>query len=334
MSFNDRFDEEPISFGEAFGINPDGTPYEAPTPDPTNGGDDAADDSAPATESDATTAGTDESSDAPDAPADAPAAPTETEWTKRGFEAGDFTERGWKTYRELETKFSQTRPAEATPAPEAAPAVPLFKGEVGEIKTEADLYNWAAADPEQAALFAMANHERLNEEQLNNVMDNWLARQPWKAQTTIRAWDRQMYQDDLNERQRTQDEHYVNNVRETGIAAAITELPMLNDYRQELGAYIESHPQLAQLVDGAKTADELKSALHGAFYMMAGPKLAAQALEAQVAKQVQAAQAAEAETTTQTNGKKAQSMSRNTAVPATNTEDDAIRDLILNSKRK
>lgn len=320
------FDEDPISFGEAFGINPDGSAYEAPpAPDPTP---------EPAPEPEPSSDG---SGDPGAEPADPSAEPEPTEWEKRGLKT---TEDVWKSYRELETRFSQRdsqapAPAQETPPPAPAPSVPLFKGEVSDIKTEADLYNWAAADPASAALFAMENHERLNAEQLNNVMDNWLAREPWKAISHISSWNLQMARDEFAERQAVQDAHYLDTMRDSGIKAAIAEQPMLKEYQHQLGEFIEQNPKLQQMVDAARTADELKQALHGIFYMMSGPKIATQLLEAQVTQQLADKAAADAAAAAEATTQRATSMNRNTAAPPgeNDTLDDAIRAKILASKR-
>lgn len=320
--------DEMISFGEAFGVNPDGSKWE-PEPDEP-----AADDPPPE-------GGEGVATDPPSTDPVATPASTETpgEAVERLF-GGKYksVEELEKAHKELTTAWDSRGPATPPPAeqPPEPKAPPLFKGDIGEIKTEADLYQAAANDPEGAAMFAMENHERLSQEQLDTVMNNWLSVQPWKAMQTISAWNTQMMRDEFADRQRVQDEAYINRVRDDGIEAAVKELPMLKDYGDDLSEYIESNPKLSAMVDAAQTPGEVKDALTAIFFMMAGPKLAQQALEAQVAAKVQAASAAEASAAAAANTGKAQTISRNTAPPPGQSEDDydeKIRQMILNPGR-
>lgn len=324
--------EEPIPFGEAFGINPDGSPYEAPAADPT-----------PDPDPTPTPDPTPEPGAPADPPADPPAAPageTPDQQVARLF-AGKYktVEEMERGYKELERTFS-SRPADgqqpgAQPVAEA-PKMPLFKGDTAEIKTEADLYGWAAADPEAAAMFAMENHDRLNPEQLDTVMNNWIANQPWKATQTILAWNTQMMRDEQAESRRVQDEHYFNQIRDTGIEQAIAKQPLLQQHAKELGEYIEANQHLMQMVDGAKTAEEVSNALTAIFYMYAGPQIASQALEHRVALEVAETERKrlekEAATAAAANVGRATSISRNTAPPPSDGADydEQIRDRILN----
>lgn len=330
------FDDDPISFGEAFGINPDGSKYEADPadadadpPDPTPSGGDGSD----AEPGDATTP--------PAAPADGDAAPageTPDQLVERLY-AGKYksVEELEKAHRELTARFDGRDP-KADQQPPVEKPVPLFKGDVSEIKTQADLFSWAESDPEAAAMWTMENHERLSEAQVNSVMDNWIASQPWKAMQEIHAWQTQMMRDEFAERQAIQDMHYTKSMRDQGIEMAIKEQPLLQEHSQELGQFIKANPHLNQMVEGAQTAEEVKGALHAIFYMMAGPKLSQQALEAQVAARVKAEEKAkkdaEKQAAADAAAATATTIGRNTATPPGGDDSDeytkAMQEKILN----
>lgn len=313
-------EDEMVSFGEAFGINPDGTEYVAepePDPDPTP----------------------------PTPPAPEPEPQVTPEPTPPGEEpppeptlyAGKYktVEEMEKAYQELQREFSkrQAAPPEPTPEPTPEPAPkPLFKGEVSEITNEAQLYELATSDPEAAAMFAMENHARLNEDQFNTVMNAWIAQQPFKAIQTMHAWQAELMREEFAERGRVQEEAYVNDMRDKAIDAAVAEQPLLAEYADQLGDYIAEHPQLTQMVDGARTVAELSSAIQAIFFMMAGPQLSKQALEAQVAARVNQQTAEEAAAAAAAATQSASSLQRNTAAPPSDEQEygDALRDMVLN----
>lgn len=341
MSSNDDM----VSVEEAFGRSWPGTTPPAPPDEPDDDdagatGDEGGDegDAGAQLEPDDTGEGGDEGDEGEGEP--------ELEWVRRGFAADDFTERGWKTYRELETRFSQTRPVEpgaAPPAPDEPakpPPAPLRPGGIAEIKTEEDLYGWAQVAPKDAAMFALEQRERLSDEQFETVMNNWFASNPTQYMQQVLSWNNEIIEERQREAQVNQDAHYLNQIRDIGIEQATAELPMISDYGPELADFMEANPHLNQWVEGLRTPDQVKSALHSIFYQMAGPKLAQQILEQQVQTSVEqrereAAQAA-AEAEQSTNASKAQSTRRSTA-PAPGTEeayDDAIRDIVLNPSRR
>lgn len=320
------FDDDPISFAEAFGVNPDGSAYEAPEVDES---DPTPLPEPPSPEPSAGDSGGSE----PEPPATPPSEP-QPEWAARFKTPEDI----WKSYRELETKFSQRAPEQPQQPQQAEPPrVPIRPGDApSEIKTEADLYGWASTDPKGAAMFAIEERDRLTEEQFNTVMNNWYAHSPFEAHQTWAAAQNQYLQERMDERQALQDAHYLHQVRDQGIEQAIKELPMLQEYAVELGEFIEKNPALNAMVEGGKTPEEIKNALHGIFYMMAGPKLATQVLEQKVSRQVadaEARQRAEEEAAAAAQRtQKAGSIRRNTAAPPTtpDAQDDAIREMILN----
>lgn len=326
---SDFGDEDPIPFGEAFGINPDGTPYEPPPAEPEPPAE-------PAT---------------PEPPAEpAPAEPAPAEGEETPAEAverlygGKYksVEELEKAHKELTAAWDRRDPQQQPPPPEPEKPKPspLLMGEVSEIKTQADLYAWAEADPEAAANWAMENHEALKQEQLDAVMNNWIAQQPWKAITTVQQWNAQILRDEFSERQAVQDAAYTNGMRDQGILAALAVEPMMAQYQEQLSEFIQGKPQLNALVEAARTADELRDALVASFYAMAGPQIARQAMESQVERQVreqkEAEARAEAEAAAEKKTSRASTISRNTAPPpgAVEDQDQAIRDFILAGGKK
>jgi len=337
-------DEDPISFGEAFGQNPDGTPYEAEEVEVEDDGDadlsasplEEAEPEPPPSGEDATGTGGRETAEEKAERLFANKYKS-VEELEKGY--GEADKKLQQLLAERQQWQRQAQP-EPEPEPEEAPR-PLFKGDTAEIKTEADLYNWAAADPEAAAMFAMQNHERLDPRQMDDVMNNWIAAQPWKATTTIQAWQTQMLREEFAEQRALADAHVIDQIRDAGIKQAIADQPLLEEHSQELGEYIEANPHLNQMVEGARTAAEVTNALHAIFYMMVGPKLATQVLESQVEARVKAEAAAERkakrEAEAAASASRATSISRNTAPPPGGATDEAydkrVQQMILDSKR-
>lgn len=337
-------DDNMVSFEEAFpGVTPFGSTGDSggaaddPPSDPPA---DPPSDPDPVAPADGGDGGAPPPDPDPNAGAGEPPA-TDPEWVARGFAPEDFTEKGWQTYRSLETRFSQTRPVtepalEEPPAP--PPPVPLRPGvDGGEIDTEEKLYSYAQRAPRDAAMFALENRERLNDEQFELVMNNWFASNPTQYMQQVMAWNNEIQEERYREQQAEKDAHYLNTIRDTGIEQAVAELPMIADYRAELAAFMEENPHLNTWVEGLSTAAQVKSALHSIFYQMAGPKLAQQILESQVATSVAATAAAEAkaaeEAAAAEQTTKAQSTRRSTAKPPDDEQayGDAIRERILKS---
>lgn len=248
----------------------------------------------------------------------------------------------WKSYRELEARFSQTRPSEVPPTPEPEPPpppAPLRPGSVGDINTEEDLFAYAQADPKGAADFALQNRERLNDTQFNAVMNNWFAVSPFEASQAMAWAQAEALREQIAEQNAEKDAHYLSSIRDQGIAAAVAELPMIEQYREEMATFVESNPHLQQWVEGLTTADQVKSALHSIFYQMAGPKLSQQILEQQVARSVQAreaeAAAAAATAAAEESTQKAKSQRRSTAAPSgEESYDEQIQQAILSPGKR
>lgn len=327
-------DGEPIPFGEAFGVNPDGTPYEAPTPDPTP-------EPTPDPTPDPTPSGTPESDDAGgsgDGPVVKPGE-TPAEAAERIF-AGKYksVEDLEKGYSEADKKLQQLLAErqqwqrQQEQEPEAEPPKPLFKGNTTVIESEQQLEEWAVADPEQAALFAMREHERIDPELVDKVCNHWIASQPMKAISTITAWQSQILREEWQEQRQLADQHALGQIRDSGIDLAVKELPLMQGYMEELGEFIEQHESLGRIVEAATSPEQLSKALQAAFFVMAGPRLSEQALTAKVAAEVKeqekAERAAKAAAEAEAARASATTTTRNTGVPGTPDGEDAYGDAI------
>lgn len=330
-------DDDPdamISFADAFGVDPvtgekvEPTPAPDPTPDPTPAPDPTPDPTPPGE---------------PGTPASEPATPpdpalkpgeTPKEAAERIFagkyKTPDDLERG---YQELQREFSKLKNQQPAPV-EEPPPVPLFKGETAEIKTEQDLFTWAQADPEAAAMWAMGEHGRMSPETLNTVMNHWIASSPWQATTAIHAWQAQMLREEFAEQRQLAEQHALGQIRDAGIELAVQEQPLMADYGDELSDFIDKNETLGKLVEAATTPQQLSKALQAAFFVMAGPKLSEQALTAKVAAEVKAAAKAERDAKAAEEASKAVTTTRNTGVPQAPDGDDAygdaMRDAVLN----
>ena len=339
------FDEDPISFGEAFGVNPDGSPYVAPepTPDPPP---------VPTPDPEPTPPATPEPPD-PTPPGENGAGNTPGDATPPAGETPDqVVERlyggKYKTVEELEKAHKELTAAwdgrgpqakpQATPEPEppAEPPRPLFKGDLTEVANEEQLFRWVRTDPEAAAMFAMANSERMAQDTFDTVMDAWVAQQPFKAMARITEWNNQVLREEIAERQAAQDQAYMEQVADRGIDEALAEMPLMAEHQHDLGVFIEQNPQLEQMVAAARNPGELKNALQAIFYMMVGPQLAQQVLESQVAARVTEEQRAAAEAAAAAAAGKATTITRNSAPPPSNEQEygDMIRDMVLNPSGK
>lgn len=256
-------------------------------------------------------------------------------------------ERGYEELSRAWDSRGQQRPAEQQqqqqPGQQEQPAPkPLFSGEIGpdDIKTEDDLIKAAQANPEQAAMWAMREHERLKPEQLDMVMNNWIAHQPWKAISTIQAWQHAVIREEIDERQALVDARYINQIRDEGVAEARRMEPTFGENEGELRDYIEQNPQLGQMIDACRTSEELTNALVGVYYMMIGPKATRELVELRTARDAAAAaqqerkeqeQAAASERT-----RRAATPMRSLAEPPGAAADDAkaVQDWILSHSRK
>jgi len=323
------FDEDPISFGEAFGINPDGSPYEAPEPEPE------PPPAPPEPEPPAAPPPPDPTppGEADDGAVTPPAGETPDQVVERLY-AGKYKtveelERGYQEANKLLSQRGQQQ--EPPPAEPEAPPKMLFKGDINEIVNEEQLFKWAQTDPEAAAMFAMQNHERMDQPTFDTVMDAWVAQQPFKAIAQIQSWQADILREEFAERQAVQDHAYMEQVADQGIEAALAEMPLMAEHQHDLGVYIEQNPQLNNMITAARTPGELKQALHAIFYMMAGPKLAQQALEMQVAQRVTEEQRVAAEAEAAAAVGKASTITRNSAPPPSNEQEygDLIRDMVL-----
>lgn len=223
----------------------------------------------------------------------------EVEMGKR-FAPGTFTEDGWKAFRSLETEFSRRSPA-APPAPEApAPAPTPLLGSVAKIETEEQLYNEAAAKPREVAMWAIDNQEILSPEQYENVMNIWFASNPHQYQM---FWQRAQIDGVMGmvqEQFQHETAQQMEQARDEGLKAAITENPLINEHRQQLGQYMLANPHLNDWVNSLRSKAEVKSAVEAVFYMMAGPELGRQVVEHKAASEAARIEservAAEAET--------------------------------------
>jgi hypothetical protein len=326
-------DSEMVSFEEAFGINPE-TGQESGglselDPDPPEPDDDEDDDT------------DDPPEDGTPADGEAPAAGSE-EWRQEmlaRFPGGEAD--AWRAYRELETRFSQ-RPPEAPPAPppaaeEQPPPSPLLPGGVNEIRTEEDFVALVQANPEQGRDFALNNKAMLNEDQFNYAMNVWAAANPFQAMQEIAMAHSELLREQQQEADAEREAHYMKTIQDEGIRNAVAELPMINEYREDLAKFVDANPHLTTWIEGLRTAEQVKSALHSIFYQMAGPKLSQQILEQQVARGVEEAkqreQQAAADAEAQANAKKGRTMRRSTAQPEPGDDEGyaaAMQDRILN----
>jgi len=319
-------DGEPVPFGEVFGINPDGSPYEAEEADSTPPADPAP---TPA---------------APEAPAEAPdPAPrpgeTPSEAAERIFagkyKSVDELEKGYgeadKKLQELLRERQQWQQQQQKPE-EAEPSKPLFKGNITEIQSEAQLEAWAVTDPEAAALFAMEHHDRIDQDMVDKVCNHWIASQPMKAISTITAWNAQILREEFAEQRQLADQHALGQIRDQGIDLAIKEQPLMQGYTEQLGEFIERNEPLARIVEAATSPDQLSKALQAAFFVMAGPQLSQDALTAKVAAEVKAQEKAQREAKAAAEAEAARAAvtttTRNTGVPSTPDGDDAYGDAI------
>lgn len=276
------------SFEEVFGRPPEEA-FNRPNPFDGLGGDDEDDDLAPGVAADAGEEGAapgddDEEDDDEDGSGDD--APVLAEWEVemgKRFAPGTFTEEGWKAYRNLEVLYSRggQQPPAAPPAPETPPApapTPLL-GSVAKIETEEQLYNEAAAKPREVAMWAIDNQEVLSPEQYENVMNIWFASNPHQYQTFWSQVNNQGVMGMVQEHFQHETAQQMENAREEGLKAALTDNPLIDQYRQPLGQYMLANPHLNDWVNGLRTKAEVKSAVEAIFYMMAGPELGKQVVE-------------------------------------------------------
>lgn len=328
-SFEDAFGYDPFT-GEPTPEDPagDSTP---PAGDPPTGDPPAADPPAAPQAPEPAPPGAPAPTPEPP-PEGEPAAPQQpagwqAEMAQRGFAPDAFNEVGWRTYRSLEQAFSsrQTQP-DPPAAPPAPPPSPILPGNVGEIRTQEDLYTFAQADPRAAAMFAVENRPRLTDDQFNTVMTHWGQSDPWGMTQFMAAATTEMAQQQAAEASEAQQAFYRDQIQDLGIAAAIEELPMIETYREQLGGFLEANPHLNDWLESLSSPEEIKGGITTLFYQMAGPQLAAQILQQQVQSQVQqqaAAAAAEEqriadEAALAANGR-AGSMRRNSAEPPSRT---------------
>lgn len=305
-----RAEEEGMaSFEEVFGRSPDeafdrANPFDGQVDDDADDDESDADDDEPddaAAEGDADDNEGDDAEGDDDAPA---LAEWEVEMQKR-FAPGTFTEEGWKAYRNMEILVSKkTADPEPTPPAEepAAPPRPLL-GSVAEIQTEEQLYNEAQGRPREVAMWAIDNQERLSPEQYENVMNIWFASNPHQYQMFWRQVDAQGLMGVVEEKFSHETAHQVETARDQGLKQALTENPLINQYRQQLGQYMQANPHLNDWVNNLRTTAEVKSAVEAVFYMMAGPELGRQVVENKAA---QEAARLEAEAAAAENGEQAE----------------------------
>lgn len=202
----------------------------------------------------------------------------ETEMQKR-FAPGTFTEEGWKAYRNMEQLVSRRAP-EPEPAPTPPPPTPVpLLGSVAEIQTEEQLYNEAAAKPREVAMWAIDNQERLSPEQYENVMNIWFASNPHQYQTFWSQINNQGVIGMVQEQFQHETAQQMEQARDEGLKAALSDNPLIEQYRQPLGQYIVANPHLREWIDSLRTKGEVKSAVEAIFYMMAGPELGKQVVE-------------------------------------------------------
>lgn len=206
----------------------------------------------------------------------------EVEMSKR-FAPGTFTEEGWKAFRSLEVEYSRRPPAPpeppAAPEPPVAPPRRLLPGSTGEINTEEDLFGLAQTSPQEAAMWALDNRDRLSPDQYNTVMNVWFASNP---QEYLDFRDRailQAQQENMQQMFQHETALQMENARGTGLKEALAENPLIDQYRPQLGQYMLDNPHLNDWVNSLRTTHEVKSAVEAIFYMMAGPELGKQVLE-------------------------------------------------------
>lgn len=203
------------------------------------------------------------------------------EMVARGFQPDDYSERGWKTYRELETRFSQ-RPPEQQPAPPAPAAEPTppprpLGGTVSTIETEEQLYSEAQTRPRETAYWALENRERLSEEQFDNVMNLWFVNNPYEFLRFQMGSFAEGFGGQIREEFQHETAAQFEQARAEGLQTAYDDEivgPLLQQYRPQLSQYMRDNPHLNDWVNGLRTAPQVKQAVEAVFFMMAGPELA------------------------------------------------------------